>query len=96
MREWEKPAHPSKLKKKCNYETPYCGSVINLPSGSRSVIRNYMNPQQNQNPYIFINESTKLKKKVEYVIIFNDVQEGSGYGQIPTKTNWSPGSVSVT
>jgi hypothetical protein len=23
MREWEKPAHPSKLKKKCNYETPY-------------------------------------------------------------------------
>jgi hypothetical protein len=22
MREWEKPAHPSKLKKKCNYETP--------------------------------------------------------------------------
>jgi hypothetical protein len=24
MREWEKPAHPSKLKKKCNYETPYC------------------------------------------------------------------------
>jgi hypothetical protein len=23
IREWEKPAHPSKLKKKCNYETPY-------------------------------------------------------------------------
>jgi hypothetical protein len=24
MREWEKPAHPSKLKKKGNYEKPYC------------------------------------------------------------------------
>jgi hypothetical protein len=24
IKEWEKPVHPSKLKKKCNYETPYC------------------------------------------------------------------------
>jgi hypothetical protein len=29
MREWEKPAHPSKLKKKCKYETPYC---LQLPT----------------------------------------------------------------
>ncbi len=28
IREWEKPAHPSKLKKKCNYETPYCRSIL--------------------------------------------------------------------
>ncbi len=26
MREWEKPGHPSKMKKKCNYETPYCSA----------------------------------------------------------------------
>ncbi len=32
MREWEKPAHPSKLKKKCNYETPYCWCFYNFPA----------------------------------------------------------------
>jgi hypothetical protein len=30
MREWEKPAHPSKLKKKCNYETPYCTGYVSI------------------------------------------------------------------
>jgi hypothetical protein len=25
IKEWEKPAHASNLKKKCDYETPYCG-----------------------------------------------------------------------
>jgi hypothetical protein len=34
MREWEKPAHPPKFKKKCNYETVLRIRIPELGSGA--------------------------------------------------------------